>query len=177
MKKLNLGCGRDIKRGWVNLDFVKGKGVDVVYDLNITPLPFQDGEFDYILCQDVLEHVNFIPLINDIHRILKKNGTLKIRVPPFTSKLNFEDPTHTHQFSVRTFDYFVKSDIFRYERKINYFSKIKKWITFDKSSIILKMLNNLIEKWVNKSEKRQNLYEGSLLRIFPAVNVKIILVK
>lgn len=33
MKRLNLGCGRDIKKGWINLDILKLPGVDVVYDL------------------------------------------------------------------------------------------------------------------------------------------------
>jgi hypothetical protein len=31
--KLNLGCGRDIKQGFVNLDYMPLPGVDVVADL------------------------------------------------------------------------------------------------------------------------------------------------
>ena len=175
--KLNLGCGRDIKKGWINLDFNEGGGVDVVHDLNILPLPFEDEKFDYVLCQDILEHVDFIPLIDDIYRILKTNGNLRIRVPHFISKVNFEDPTHKHLFSVRTFDYFIKNDIFTYSRKVQYFSKIEKRIIFDKSSLLLKIFNIFLEKWINKSEKRQNLYESSILRIFPAVNIVITLIK
>ena len=124
--KLNLGCGRNIKKGWINLDFTKGEGVDIVHDLNSLPLPFEDHKFDQVLCQDVLEHIDFVPLINDIHRILKKKGILKIRVPHFTSKLNFEDPTHKHQFLIRTFDYYIKNQIFAYERNVNYFSNVGK---------------------------------------------------
>jgi len=30
MKKLNLGCGKNIKKGWTNLDLIKGERVDVV---------------------------------------------------------------------------------------------------------------------------------------------------
>ncbi len=177
MNRLNLGCGRDIKKGWINLDFTEEEGVDVVHDLNVLPLPFEDGQFDYVVCQDILEHIDFIPLINDIHRILKIGGKLKIRVPHFTSKLNYEDPTHLNQFSIRTFDYFIENDIFSYGRKVNYYNKIKKKISFDKGTLILRFNNNLIEKWVNKSKKHQNLYEGSFLRIFPALNVEVILTK
>ena len=31
MKKLNLGAGTDIRKGYVNLDIVKLKGIDVVH--------------------------------------------------------------------------------------------------------------------------------------------------
>ena len=117
MRKLNIGCGQDIKKGWINLDIYKGEGIDIVHDINDLPLPFEDQFFNYILCQDVLEHVNYIPIINDIHRILKKGGILKIRVPHFTSNLNFEDPTHLNQFSINTFDYFMKNKSFKYSLK------------------------------------------------------------
>ena len=88
MKKLNLGSGKDIKQGWVNLDSAKLPGVDVVHDIEKLPLPFKDSEFDEILCQDVLEHIEYIPILKDIHRILKMGGKLKIRVPHFTNTLS-----------------------------------------------------------------------------------------
>lgn len=178
LKKLNLGCGRDIKKDCVNLDFYEGSGVDVVHDLNKIPLPFKDNEFDFILCQDILEHTDYGPLVNEIHRILKENGQVKIRVPHFTSSINYEDPSHIKKFSIRTFDYFIKNrGLTSYDRDTAYFSKIKKRIVFDKSSLLLKLINSLLEKWVNKSEKRQILYESSFLRVFPAVNIEITLIK
>lgn len=175
--KLNLGCGRDIRKGWINLDFIKGDGVDIVHNLNSLPLPFEDQKFDFVLCQDILEHVDFVLLINDLYRILKKEGILKIRVPHFTSKVNFEDPTHINRFSIRTFDYFIPNTYFSYERQINYFSYIKKRIIFDKESKFIKIINIFLEKWINKSEKHQNFYEGSFLRLFPALNIEITLIK
>ena len=33
-KKLNVGCGRWIVEGWVNLDWQATPGVDIVADLN-----------------------------------------------------------------------------------------------------------------------------------------------
>ena len=177
MLKLNLGCGRNIRKDWINLDIYNGEGVDVVHDLNNLPLPFENEKFDYVLSQDVLEHINYIALINDIHRILKKGGILKIRVPHFTSKINFEDPTHKNQFSIRTFEYFIKGNIFNYNRDVKLFSSIKERITFEKMSFFHKIFNIPLEKWVNKSKKHQNLYESSILKIFPALNIEITLVK
>ena len=37
-QKLNLGCGTEIKKGWVNLDSVALAGVDVVHDIEKLPL-------------------------------------------------------------------------------------------------------------------------------------------
>ena len=107
-KKLNVGCGRDIKKGWINLDSCDLPGVDIVYDIEKIPLPFDNEEFDTILCRDIFEHVDFIPVLREIHRILRKGGDLIIRVPHFTSRRNFIDPTHKRTFSVRTFEHFVK---------------------------------------------------------------------
>ena len=44
MKKLNLGCGNDIRQGYINLDVAELDGVDVVWDVNKLPLPFGKGD-------------------------------------------------------------------------------------------------------------------------------------
>lgn len=178
MLKLNLGCGRNIRRGWLNLDINKGKGVDVVHDLNDLPLPFEDNKFDIVLCKDILEHIKYMPLVKDIYRILKVGGLLKIRVPHFTSKLNYDDPTHINRFSIRTFSYFVKEKKYSYSRDITLFSTIKSKIIIEKfNNIFLKAIIKIFERWVNKSAKNQNTYESSFLRVFPARNLEVILIK
>ena len=108
-KKLNLGCGTDIREGWVNLDSAALPGVDVVHDINSLPLPFAADSFDEIVCQDILEHIaDYTPLLKELHRVLAPGGMLRVRVPHFTSKNNFSDPTHRRMFSSATFDFFTK---------------------------------------------------------------------
>lgn len=106
-RRLNLGCGTDIREGWVNLDRARLPGVDVVHDLSTLPLPFADGEFAEICAKDVLEHLDYIPLLRELHRVLRVGGVLDIQVPHFTSAGNFIDPTHKRLFSIRTFEFFV----------------------------------------------------------------------
>ena len=60
MKKLNLGCGKKILKGYINLDCVKFPGVDKVHNLNKYPWPFKDNEFDEIYCDNILEHLDGI---------------------------------------------------------------------------------------------------------------------
>ena len=178
MKKLNLGCGNDIRRGWINLDINKHPDVDVIHDLNQIPLPLNDDQFDIVFCMNILEHVNYISLINDIHRILKKEGILAIRIPHFTSKSNYYDPTHINFFSSRTFKYFIKDSSIDYDRELNLFSIIDVKIRFEEFNIMpLRILNKFIERWVNKSSRRMNFYERSFLRLFPAISIEVILRK
>ena len=50
-KILNIGCGASIfpAKNVVNLDFCAAPGINVVWDLSKTPLPFKDAEFDLII--------------------------------------------------------------------------------------------------------------------------------
>lgn len=181
-KKLNLGCGIDIRQGWVNLDSAALDGVDIVHDLTILPLPFTDNSFDEIVCQDVLEHVaEYTPLLKELHRILAPGGLLHIRVPHFTSKNNFIDPTHRRMFSVATFDFFTKNTRVHKARHYYFdfsFSDISKLeLTFELSSRVF-FYNKWVGPIVNKSRHRQALYESTMFsRLFPAVNVCVTLAK
>ncbi|HXP51710.1 MAG TPA: methyltransferase domain-containing protein, partial [Bacteroidia bacterium] len=85
MKKLNLGCGIDYREGFVNVDFHSHIKIDVQHDLNIVPYPFKDEEFDFILASHVLEHLDkpFV-IMKELHRILKKDGKLHLKVPHFS---------------------------------------------------------------------------------------------
>jgi len=174
MKKLNLGCGNDIRTGWTNLDRVKLPGVDVVHDLNITPLPFPDECFNFILCKDILEHVDLIPLLRELHRILLPGGALSVQVPHFTSKNAYSDPTHVNYFTAQTFKYFSEGHSRSYYFDFS-FSAIDVHICFENR--LGYVYNRILERLVNSSDKSRNYYEGSPLRVFPATNLKIVLTK
>ena len=104
MKKLNLGCGIDYKEGFVNVDFHSHIHIDVEHDLNSIPYPFADGEFDFILASHVLEHLDrpFV-VMQELHRILKYDGTLQVKVPHFSR--GFTHSEHKAGFDV-TFPYY-----------------------------------------------------------------------
>lgn len=174
-KKLNLGCGKDIREGYVNLDCVNLPGVDIVHDINLIPIPFEDNIFDEILCSSILEHTNYIPVLQELHRILKPGGFLKIIVPHFTSKYAYTDPTHCRFFSVQTLLFFVANHPNSYYFNFH-FSQVKKThIAFNKKRAYF--YNYLLEAIVNLNIRTQDLYEGSLLRVFPATDLEIVLVK
>lgn len=174
MKKLNLGCGHDVRQGWINLDIASLPGVDVVHDISSIPLPFSNEDFDHILCLDVLEHLEYIPVLEDLHRILKPGGTIRIQVPHFTSRYNFNDPTHKKMFSAATFHFFVKNNKHLRDYYFNFhFSEIvSSRIDFEKRAILF--YNYIIEPLINISEGSRRLYEATMLsRLFPAANITI----
>lgn len=112
MSKLNIGCGKDIRRGienWVNADYHKLPGVDMVCNIR-KPLPFKDNEFEFVLCSHIIEHITpeeKIPVITELWRITKAGGRIEIMCPNYTDMNAYTDPTHLSFWTVHTFDYFV----------------------------------------------------------------------
>ncbi len=136
LQKLNLGCGKDIKAGYINLDCIKLPGVDVVHDLNKFPWPFNDNEFEEIYCAQILEHLSdLIKVVEELWRISKKGAILRLSVPYYHSQGAFRDPTHKLFFHYYTFDYFLKNE------KLNYYSNIRFSILYKKTITFVKFLN------------------------------------
>jgi len=82
--RINLGCGTDIKPGYLNVDFRELPGVDLVADLSKYPWPFLDGEVEEALMYDFLEHFPWhstADILNECWRVLQPGGDLVIQVP------------------------------------------------------------------------------------------------
>jgi SAM-dependent methyltransferase len=104
--KLNLGAGKDIRFDYVNHDIADIDGIDVVHNLNDLPWPWEEGRFDKIIALDVLEHLDdFFPVMEEMHRILKANGIVKIKVPYWNSAFCYIDPTHKQAIHEMTFHF------------------------------------------------------------------------
>ena len=100
MKKLNFGCGKAIKEGFVNVDFQKGEGIDKSFDFLKYPYPFEDNTFDYVLIDNVLEHLEDpTSVMKEIWRICNNGALVEIIVPYYNSYYAYADPTHKNYFS------------------------------------------------------------------------------
>jgi predicted SAM-dependent methyltransferase len=82
--RVNVGCGRTGRAGWVNLDAVPAEGVNCVYDARKS-LPFEDGAVRAIFCEHFLEHIDYaeeVPyFLSECLRVLEPGGVLRVVVP------------------------------------------------------------------------------------------------
>jgi SAM-dependent methyltransferase len=129
---LNLGCGNTSIEGAVNHDrSLHGSHVSVAHDLDVTPWPWADKQFDKIVALDVVEHlkVDVDVWLNECHRILADDGVLCIRVPHYRNENAFTDPTHRRFFTEKTFDYWDKSKVLHLKYGCFYYADAGMWWT------------------------------------------------
>ncbi|OGK09914.1 hypothetical protein A2767_01830 [Candidatus Roizmanbacteria bacterium RIFCSPHIGHO2_01_FULL_35_10] len=139
MIKINLGCGQKYLKGFINTELNKSVKADLYFNLNKFPYPFRNSYATYILMDNVLEHLdNVIKVMQEIHRILKPNGMVKIIVPYFKSDGAYQDPTHKHFFTEKSMDYFSYSGEYNYYTKSR-FKILKKEISSSNSTALSKL--------------------------------------
>lgn len=126
---LDLGCGK----GYVGMQLQEGnkvvfaevdpelirgvKGMKVVLDAN--KLPFKDETFDYVICADVLEHINDDKkVLQNLHKVLKKKGKAIIALPAYSRLYGHHDKLigHYRRYDKKSFAKLARAAGF----KINY---------------------------------------------------------
>ena len=83
--RLNLGCGSDIRDGYVNVD--KFPSSPDVVQAEFPVLPFAEGYADEVILSHVLEHFGYadgLTLCQEMVRVLKPAGMAFVEVPDIT---------------------------------------------------------------------------------------------
>jgi len=136
---LDLGCGPTIRNLFsaddiYGVDIIKSTNENCkTADLSIDAIPFESNCFDFISAHDFIEHVPrviilnsnkdsgqtcaqyetkfpFVLLMNEIHRVLKKDGLFISITPAYPFSIAFTDPTHVNIINEHTFkNYFSGS--------------------------------------------------------------------
>lgn len=93
---LNIGCGLTTYPfpNVTNVDLFPNPGVDLVWDLSKTPLPFPDDTFDLIIANHILEHIpGWWETFKDCARMLKVGGRFEVWLPGDggSSQLGYRD--------------------------------------------------------------------------------------
>jgi len=81
--RLNLGCGNDKRKGYINIDIRAEVNPDLLHDLT-QKLPYPDNSIDEIIAKDVVEHFSHHQvelILKDWYRVLKPNGNIYIQTP------------------------------------------------------------------------------------------------
>lgn len=174
--RLNVGAGWERRSGYVDLDVTPLAGLDIVGRFGPGGLPFPDGAFSVVLLNDVLEHVDTVEALREVHRVTRPGGRVVVSTVHFTSRDLYMDPTHQRGFSVRTLDFFVR-DATSIDRSYYFdfaFSEIETHVQFRSRMGNGRYLvwDRPVEHAVNRSRATQDFFELTMAaRLFPAANV------
>lgn len=165
--KLNLGCGKKKIDGWINCDLSPEIMPDRVVDLE-KKLPFEDNYADKVLLDNVFEHItNQVKLINEIWRVCKHGAIVEIIAPHCTSVGAWEDLTHKHPLTLRSFDYVSvgKVDKNSFYQNLSYEYGTAKFKILHREFTINKLPTLLGLKWLSK--QHPFIYEQFISPIIP----------
>jgi SAM-dependent methyltransferase len=165
MKILDLGCGKKKKANSIGVDYSDRHNADVIHDLNIFPYPFDSSSIDEIYMDNVLEHLDEpMRVMEEVHRICRPGGIVKVIVPYFRSVWAFIDPTHKTFYTVDSFAYYDPSHIIcqRYDYVSTRFYVNK--IVFNEGLLDKRWTKKLMIKLANKYPNR---YETYLSHFYP----------
>ena len=149
-KVLDVGCGWNKTPGAVGMDSNPRTHADVIHDLGVLPYPFDDDEFDEVVCRHVAEHVpDVMAFITELHRIAKPGGRIRITTPHYSNPDWPTDPTHRNHFNSYSFNCFIdERQLFPFytEVRLNptrvYVSLANLW-----RALGLELLVNLDQRW------------------------------
>lgn len=94
--RLDLGCGRRPKEGFVGVDSLDF-GQEYVLDLRVTPWPWQNDTVDQVRSSHFVEHLTGserISFFNELYRVMKPGAEAEIITPNWSHASAYGDPTH-----------------------------------------------------------------------------------
>ena len=112
--KLNLGCGYSKLDGFLNVDIDPHCMPDVLVDLECIPWPFIDDCVDEVSLIHVLEHLGetkdkYFSIIQELFRVSRDKGKIRIIVPHPRHDHFINDPTHIRPIMPEQFYMFSKT--------------------------------------------------------------------
>ena len=106
--KLDIGCGKNKREGYIGIDKIAYEGVDCHWDVE-WGLPFGDNSIEAIYASHFLEHTqHFIFIMEEFYRVLKPNGIAEIKVPHWAGHWAFTEH-HVRFFNFFSFEEFANN--------------------------------------------------------------------
>ena len=178
--EIELGCGNTKKNPKaIGIDMLDFDCVDIQGDVFAALHRFPDNTVDTIESFHFFEHVgDLTDLIDEITRVLKPGGKLRVVVPHFSNPYFYSDPTHKNFFGLYTFCYYASSSIF--SRKVPLYGRMPQLdlnhvqLTFKSSPpfYIRHAFKKMVERVVNLTTYTKEFYEENLCNIIPCYELE-----
>lgn len=117
---LNLGCGHRHLDYFINIDREPPNEPDVLCDLELGKLPFENNSIDNVIGIHSLEHIwNIIPLWREIYRVCKPKALCFFITPYFTSGDALCNPSHYRAFD-ETYWHYLNPRLYKVKGSAGY---------------------------------------------------------
>lgn len=113
--RLDFGCGKSKREGFIGCDAIAFDGVDVVLNAGKDIFPWENNSVSEATASHFLEHLTNlndkwerVHFFNELHRVMKKGAKATLIFPHWCSNRYYGDPTHKEPFSEMGFYYLSK---------------------------------------------------------------------
>ncbi len=117
--KVDLGCGKNKKAGYIGIDIDKQCKPDIVYDLS-KGIPLENASVDEINAAHFIEHLeDKEKLMKEIHRVLKPGGKFLFEVPSTKGEGAWNHPGHKSYWNKTSFSFWIDDHLLEDRPKFN----------------------------------------------------------
>lgn len=172
--KLNLGCGHAKREGYVNIDRREAVQPDLVWDLEVTPWPFEADSVEEIVAHQVLHQVGqdtdvFLAVIRELHRVLMPGGTIDITAPHHRSDLFWDDPANVRPINPGMFSLLSKASCKMYRENGMAFTPLAEDLDVDFETVTI--TNALQGEWSRRFGAGEITQEETTVAVASSANV------
>ena len=109
--QINIGCGRRVLPGWINVDLYPSDSAVLKGDICAGIPELKTAVAREILLDNVIEHVADIPrAMREIERLSCPGASITIITPHFSSADSWTDPTHRWHLALGSLNYFCGNE-------------------------------------------------------------------
>ena len=101
VKKLHIGCGKNVLDGWINTDINPALPGVIALDA-VLPWPQEFNRVDYIFSEHMIEHFDFVDAINiliNCFKSLNPGGKIRITTPDIQHLIDIFSNRHGEEYN------------------------------------------------------------------------------